>query len=39
VGWGRGYGGQGVDSGSDLTNAQCKAIGNWHNEPPCTMNT
>jgi hypothetical protein len=22
------------DGGGDLTNVQCKAIRNWHNEPP-----
>jgi hypothetical protein len=24
----------GVDGGGDLTNVQCKAIQNWHNESP-----
>jgi hypothetical protein len=26
--------GEGGDGGHDLTNVQCKAIGNWHNESP-----
>jgi hypothetical protein len=28
----------GGDGGDDLTNVQCKAIGNCYSESPCTMN-
>jgi hypothetical protein len=26
------------DVGDNLTNVQCKVIGNWHNESPYTIN-